>query len=174
MKPLSVIAIALSLLVAGCGDDSSTPNNPSPSQNPIFTATLSPANEVPPITNAESTVSGTVTVTMNTTRDSAGNVTSASATFAVTLGGFPAGSTVTVAHIHPGAAGTNGSPVVNLALQPGEVTVANGLSSFTKSNISVQPATANQIIANPAAFYFNVHSTLNPGGFARGQLVKTN
>jgi hypothetical protein len=174
MKSLSVIAIALSLFVAGCSDDSSSPNTPSPSTNPTFTANLAPANEVPPITNAESTVSGTVTITMTTTRDAAGNVTSATANFAVTLGGFPAGSTVNLAHIHPGAAGTNGSPVVNLALQPGEVTVANGLSSFTKSNITVPPATADQLIANPAAFYFNVHSTLNPGGFARGQLVKTN
>src|SRR5215208_6677172 len=134
MKQLSAFAIALSLLVAGCGGDDSTPTTPSSSTNPIFTAALSPSNEVPPVSNAESTVSGNVTVTMNTTRDSAGNVTSASANFAVTLGGFPAGSTVTLAHIHPGVAGTNGSPVVNLALQPGEVTVANNLSSFTKSN----------------------------------------
>jgi hypothetical protein len=29
-----------------------------------------------------------------------------------------------------------------------------------------------QIINNPAGFYFNAHSTLNPGGVARGQLVK--
>jgi hypothetical protein len=28
------------------------------------------------------------------------------------------------------------------------------------------------IIDNPANFYFNVHSSLNPGGVARGQLVK--
>ena len=111
MKPLSVIAIALSLFVAGCSDDSSTPNNPSPSTNPIFTAALSPANEVPPVTNAESTVSGNATITLNTTRDSAGNVTSASATFAVTLGGFPAGSNITAAHIHEGAS-TCACPVV--------------------------------------------------------------
>jgi hypothetical protein len=174
MKPLSIIAIALSLFVAGCSDDSSTPNTPSPSTNPIFTASLVPSNEVPPVTNAESTVTGNVTITMTTTRDSGGNITAATANFAVTLGGFPAGSTVNLAHIHPGAAGTNGSPVVNLALQPGEVTVANGLSSFTKNNITVDPAVANQIVNNPANFYFNVHSTLNPGGFARGQLVKTN
>lgn len=174
MKPVSAFVIALSLLMAGCGKDSSTPNTPSPSSNPTFVATLSPANEVPPITNAESTVSGNVTITMNTTRDAAGNVTSATANFAVTLGGFPAGSSVTLAHIHPGVAGTNGSALISLALQPGEVTVANGLSSFTKSNINVPAASAQQIIANPAGFYFNVHSTLNPGGFARGQLVKTN
>ena len=32
---------------------------------------------------------------------------------------------------------------------------------------------ANQILTNPAGYYFNVHSTLNPGGVARGQLVRT-
>ena len=30
------------------------------------------------------------------------------------------------------------------------------------------------IINNPAGFYFNAHSTLNPGGVVRGQLVKVN
>jgi len=29
------------------------------------------------------------------------------------------------------------------------------------------------VINNPAGFYFNVHSTLNAGGVARGTLVKT-
>ena len=174
MKPLSVIAIALSLFVAGCGDDSSTPNNPSPSTTPIFTANLSPANEVPPVTNSESTVSGTATITLNTTQDGAGNVTSASATFAVTLGGFPAGSAINVAHIHEGASTCACPVVVNTSLAAGEVTISNALASFTKSNITVQPAVAQRMIANPAGFYFNVHSTMNPGGVARGTLVKAN
>jgi hypothetical protein len=173
MKPLSAFAIALSLLAAGCGKDS-TPTTPSPSTNPVFVANLSPANEVPPVTNAESTVSGTATITLNTTRDSAGNVTSASATFAVTLGGFPAGSAINVAHIHEGASTCACPVVVNTTLTAGEVTVANNLASFTKSNITVQAAVAQRMIANPGGFYFNVHSTLNPGGVARGTLVKTN
>jgi hypothetical protein len=28
------------------------------------------------------------------------------------------------------------------------------------------------IIANPAGFYFNVHTALNPGGAVRGQLSR--
>jgi len=174
MKPLSVIAIALSLFVAGCGDDSSTPNNPSPSTTPIFSAALSPANEVPPVTNAESTVSGTATITLNTTRDSAGNVTSASATFAVTLGGFPASSNITAAHIHEGASTCACPVVVNTLITSGQVTIVNNLASFTRENITVTPEIANRLIANPGNFYFNVHSTLNGGGFARGTLAKTN
>jgi len=118
MKPVSAFVIALSLLVAGCGKDSSTPTTPSPSTNPIFVASLSPANEVPPVTNSESSVSGTATITLNTTRDSAGNVTSASATFAVTLGGFPAGSAINIAHIHEGASTCACPVVVNTTSDP--------------------------------------------------------
>jgi hypothetical protein len=174
MKQLSAFAIALSLLAAGCSKDSASPTTPSPSTNPIFTATLSPANEVPPVTNAEAGVSGTATITLNTTRDGSGNVTGASATFAVTLGGFPAGSAVNIAHIHEGASTCACPVVVNTTLAAGEVTIANGLTSFTKSNITVTPEVAQRIINNPGNFYFNVHSSLNTGGVARGTLVKTN
>jgi len=31
---------------------------------------------------------------------------------------------------------------------------------------------ATQINANPAGFYFNAHTTANPTGVTRGQLVK--
>jgi hypothetical protein len=36
----------------------------------------------------------------------------------------------------------------------------------------VDAALEQTILNNPAGFYFNVHSTLNPGGVARGQLVR--
>src|SRR5690242_11184696 len=98
MKRLSPIALVLALAAGGCSS-SSTPTTPSPT-NPTFTANLSPANEVPPVTNAESTVSGTASITLITAKDAAGNITSASATFVVNLQGFPAGSSVNIAHIH--------------------------------------------------------------------------
>ena len=50
--------------------------------------------------------------------------------------------------------------------------VSSGLASFTKDGIAVDPAVAQRIIANPSGFYFNVHSTLNPQGVARGVLTK--
>src|ERR1051325_5398894 len=101
MKRLSPIAVVLALAAAGCSSNS-TPTNPSPT-NPTFTAALSPANEMPPVTNAESTVSGNASITLVTAKDAAGNITSASATFVVNLTGFPAGSAVNIAHIHEGA-----------------------------------------------------------------------
>ncbi len=173
MKRLSVLVATLALFAVGCGSSSpSTVTSPSASANPVFTASLSPANEVPPITNAESTVTGNATITLNTTKDSSGNITSATATFAVTLGGFPAGSTVNIAHIHEGAATCACPVVVNTTLAAGEVTVTSGLASFTKTGIVVDPAVAQRIITTPGNFYFNVHTTLNSGGVARGTLVK--
>jgi len=51
--------------------------------------------------------------------------------------------------------------------------LANGSGSFIKTNITpASLAVFDSIINNPAGFYFNVHSTLNPAGFARGQLVR--
>jgi hypothetical protein len=110
---------------------------------------------------------------MLSTKDASGNVTGATATFAVNLSGFPAGTPINLAHIHPGVAGVNGGALVNLGLGSGEVVLANGSGSFNKSSINVDAALAQQILNTPASFYFNVHSTLNPGGVARGQLVKT-
>src|ERR1044072_2741307 len=101
MKRMPILIVALALFAAGCGSDSDSPTSPSANPNrTIFTATLSPANEVPPVTNAESTVQGTSTVTIDTVKDGSGNVTSATATFSVTLTGIPAGSSINIAHIH--------------------------------------------------------------------------
>lgn len=170
MKRLSVLFVILGMFVAGCGSSSTAPTTPT---NPTFTATLLPANEVPAIVGGEATGSGTATVTIVTTKDAAGNVTAATATFVVNLSGFPANTPINIAHIHAAAAGVNGSIVVNSGLTAGQTVLTNGSGSFTASNLVITPVDiANQILANPAGFYFNVHSTLNPGGVARGQLVR--
>ena len=174
MKRLSVLAAALALFAVGCGSSSSsTTTAPTATGKPLFSAVLSPANEVPPVTNAEASVNGTANITFDTTKDSAGNITAATATFNVTLGGFPAGSAVSAAHIHEGASTCACPVVVSTALAAGEVAVANGLASFTKTSITMDPAIAQRILTNPAGFYFNVHTPLNGGGVARGTLVRT-
>jgi hypothetical protein len=172
MRRLSAFAVVVSIASWGCSDK--TPTNPA-ALKPTFTADLRPSNEVPAISNAENTGSGTATITFDVTRDGAGNITSGTATFVVNLTGFPAGTPFNIAHIHQAAAGANGSIVFSTSLVAGEV-VANaaGTASFTKTGIAPpDPAILQQIVNNPAGFYFNVHSTLNPGGVARGQLVKT-
>jgi len=168
MTRLSLIAVALALVAVGCSS-STSPSSTTPT-NPTFTAALSPANEVPPVANSESVVTGNVSITLVTTKDSAGNITAATATFVVNLSNFPAGSAINIAHIHEGAATCACPVVVNTSLTAGEVSITNGTASFTKSGINVLPEVAQRILSNPGGFYFNVHSTLNPGGVARGTL----
>src|SRR5262249_20601968 len=159
-------AVALLGAAVACG--SKNPAQPSGAATQfVFGATLSPANEVPAATGPETAGSGTATITLNVTRDSAGTITSATTSFSVSLTGFPTGTNLTAAHIHPGATGATGNPVVNTGLTSGEV-VINGSGSFTKNNITTAADQAQAIISNPANFYFNVHTTSNPNGVARG------
>src|SRR5262245_44609884 len=113
MKRLAAV-LACALTLAACGSDSPTqPSNP----NVItFTANLSAANEVPPITNSESGGTGTATVTLNVTRDASGNVTGGTASWTFSLAGLPSGTTIILNHIHEAAPGVNGSVVINSGL----------------------------------------------------------
>ncbi|HWF83552.1 MAG TPA: CHRD domain-containing protein [Vicinamibacterales bacterium] len=162
------LAVVLSLFAAACGSSSTTA--PSTSANPTFTAQLLPANETPPITNAENVASGNATITFVTTKDASGAVTSAVGTAVVTMQGFPAGSSITVAHIHTGAVGVAGAVLIPFI--PASVTLTNGGGTFTQTN-NIGGSDATNIMNNPAGFYFNVHTALNPGGVMRGQLVRT-
>jgi ABC-type glycerol-3-phosphate transport system substrate-binding protein len=172
MKRLSIAVLGL-LLATGCSSNSTSPSTTtSGSVTTRFTATLLPANETPPITNGESVGSGTVTIDFTQTRDASGTITAAVTNFAVDMKGFPPTAVVNIAHIHTGAAGVAGPILVNTTTNPGEVVLTNGAGNFTRVGISMPVATAQSIIDNPSGFYFNVHTTLNPGGVMRGQLVK--
>lgn len=170
MKLTIAVLVAACALAAGCDD---TPT--APSDAPIvFVAQLSPANEVPPVANAEAGGRGAVQITFDTTRDASGAITGATSSFHVQLSGFPSGTSVVGAHIHPGAAGVNGPVIVNTGVSASTTpsTTESGIMTFNITGITVPAAAAQSIVSNPGAFYFNVHSPLNPGGFARGQLVR--
>ena len=171
MRPLGILMLALAL--AGCDDDNN-PAGPSTSGPVIFNAQLLASNEVPPVTNADANARGTVTITFNIPRDNAGNPTGAgTATFVMQLTGFPPGTVAVGAHIHPGAAGVNGGVIVNTGLSAGApLVMADGSGNLTVSNINISQDLATQIIGNPAGFYFNVHTPLNPSGAIRGQLAR--
>jgi hypothetical protein len=140
-----------------------------------FTAQLSPSNEVPPVTNVDSSASGTATVTLTITTDATGTINAATARFDVSVSGFPATTTMLIfAHVHQAAAGVNGPVVIDSGLSPtNPVTLTAGSAMFTRTGLTVSPTTAAGIINNPAGFYFNVHTPLNPGGAIRGQLTAT-
>ena len=171
MNRLSVLVVGLSIVAVGCGGESS-PLAPSQgtTTTSTFTVPLSSANESPAITNADAGSTGTAIIALTITKDDSGTVTSATANFQISVRGFPPGTTVTDAHIHNGAAGSNAGVYVNTALASGEMAISNGSGSITKNGVNVPADRAAAILGNPAAFYFNVHTALNPDGAIRGQL----
>lgn len=70
---------------------------------------------------------------------------------------------VTMAHIHAGAAGKTGDPVVTLKLDRDE---------NIKGCTAVTPELAAALLAQPGDFYVNVHTNELPKGAIRGQLGK--
>jgi len=160
---------ATAILIAACGGTAavSTPT-PTASPTPVptvantFKADLKAANENPPITDAESTCSGTATVTF----------TSTTAKFDVTITGCPATTAINIGHIHEGAAGVNGGVKIDSTLKAGDITLTGGSVTFSRTNSAADPALITAIMANPAGYYVNFHSTAHGGGVIRGQLSK--
>ena len=71
-------------------------------------------------------------------------------------------SAVTAAHIHRGAPGVNGPPVVTLDAPD---------DNDSDDCDNVADALVDEIRNNPGGFYVNVHTTDFPDGAIRGQLV---
>jgi hypothetical protein len=67
------------------------------------------------------------------------------------------------AHIHKGAAGASGPPVVPLGAP---------VKGSSKGCASVAADALSAIVAHPADYYVNVHNAAFPGGAIRGQLTK--
>src|SRR5215467_7549099 len=119
----------------------------------IFTAQLLAANEVPPVSNVEQTAAGAVTVTLTFTKDSGGNVTSASSRFDWTISGLPNGEPIILSHIHNGGAGVNGPVVVDSLITPATpIIVSGGGASFSRSGLATSNSIATQLLANPSGF----------------------
>ncbi len=177
MKRFAMLALVLVFGIS-CDDSPTSPSDPNVAK---FTAILLPANEVPPVTNADAGASGTMQLTMTVTRDAANNITGATYDFVVNITGFPANTTLTGAHIHNAGAGTNAPVVVGLPMPFfADNSVPTGQATITKTGVQSTSATvpaaqvAQGVFNNPAGNYFNVHTTVNGGGAIRGQLVKSN
>lgn len=163
-RPLVLAAAVLALGVAACDED--TPAAPTPE---TFTATLSGANEVPPVTT---TASGSATFTA---------VGDTAISYAINVTGITG---VTMAHIHTGAAGVNGGVMVWLlppngtAAQPASGAITGSLATgrITAAwirGVSGQPAISLDSLKRlfrAGSAYVNVHTSAFGAGELRGQI----
>ena len=171
MRVFAGIAAA-AILVAACGGTAAV-STPTPTASPtasptpvptvanVFKAELKSSNEVPAITDAEASCAGTATVTLNPT----------SVKFDVTITGCPATTAINIGHIHEGATGVNGAVKISTGLVAGDLTLTGGGVTFTRT-ATADAALISTIMANPAGYYVNFHSTVHGGGVIRGQLTK--
>ena len=80
--------------------------------------------------------------------------------------------TLTAMHIHRGVAGQNGPVVIDSRF--GDRLTAQGDVRIWRQNrfdAAAQLQSLRDIAANPDGFYVNIHSTGNPAGIIRGQLI---
>lgn len=117
-----------------------------------YTAQLSGDQEVPPVV---------------TTGTGFGRVTLNAAETQITASVYytTANGTVTVGHIHgPAAAGTNAGVLFNLSPTP-------GVMSGQVVGVTFSPTPAQVQNLKDGLWYFNIHSSINPGGEIRGQIL---
>ena len=122
-----------------------------------FSTELTGAEEVDPVTGAvgvgDPDGSGTATITLNPGQEEV--------CFELTVADI---DTPIGAHIHEGAAGTNGPVVVGLEpLPPTGDSSSSGCVSLERQEII-------EILRDPSNYYVNVHTEDFPDGAIRGQL----
>ena len=172
MKRMGLLICAVGILGAGCDSDSPT----APSNQAVFTAALSAANEVPPITHAESNGRGNAQITFDLTRDGGGAITAATVTWAFSLSDLQTNRTIIIGHIHIGGSGVAGGVHINTGLSAANALVLPegrlNTHVITTTATGVELGRMQAILDNPGGYYFNLHSPLNPGGVVRGQLTR--
>ena len=143
-------------------------------QYTVLLANLNTLEENPPVNNVRTSGKGTVIIRQDRPVAGPRKVTVLAS---MDLNTAEAG-VIRLAHIHKGALGVNGPIVVDFDIPSlGTFPTTAGGTVHIERQFEVTTAAAlasiDEIIANPAAFYFNVHSVANPGGVIRGQLVET-
>lgn len=150
-------------LIAACSDDFPTLSNQAAKED--FTATLTPANEVPPVAGSQASGS-TSLVFMN----------DSTIRFELIVSTI---DSVTQAHIHAAAAGSNGPIMVwlypaNRAVSTTNLGRLNGVlrqADIDRTTIFTAPYNFDSVatrIRNGTA-YVNVHTRMRPAGEIRGQ-----
>jgi hypothetical protein len=135
-------------------------------QTITLTASLNGGNEVPGVVTG---AAGTATVTWNTTTKAG--------TYRVEVYNMPVGTTAS--HIHVGSSSVSGPVVINFSVPAGGISNDYALTgTFGCSDVVARAAQGinscedfeQALLLNN--MYVNVHSTANPGGEVRGQLMR--
>lgn len=147
LNRLGLLALIGVVGVSACDDDEET----GPTAE-VYTATLNGASESPPVTT---TATGTATFTVE------GN----NLDYVITITNWPAGRTVTAAHIHcaPPAGQTTCAPLKGWPA--GSITTTGGSGTIALSDTELAGIRAG-------GTYYNVHSSVNAGGEIRGNLAR--
>ena len=131
---------------------------------------MSASQEVAPNPPPPPTAAGFATLRVTVTRDAAGNITTGAVNFMVSFT-FPGAITVTGLHIHEEVAGKNGGIVIDTGVGGNNsVAFPSGSGMLNLTAVNLGPAVLQRLVANPAGFYVNLHTTVNPGGAIRGQI----
>ncbi len=137
---------------------------------------MSPANEVPAITNVTASGVGTIeAVRAYSNGRLAAGVVSFDVSYAI-----PGDSTITGLHIHSGAAGVNGPVIINTGITGAAPVIApaNGIGSIVipvevNTGVAAQVSTLEGLFDAPGDYYINLHTSVNPGGLIRSQMFDT-
>lgn len=122
----------------------------------LFSASLTGAQEVPPVTTS---ASGSATLALNNNNNQFD--------LKLNVQGLSQNS-ITASHLHPGALGAEGASFFDLG-EGSQYTVAGNQVQRTIDNGAFPTSNLNSLFSSQA--YANVHTTANPDGEIRGQLT---
>jgi len=163
-----ILCIAVVLFVLAVA----SPVKAQTTQTLLASGRMSSAQEVNPNPPVPPNASGQFTALFTVNRDATGAITSATVQIDASFT-LPAPTTVVAGHFHEGAAGTNGGVRIDFGVGSSPLNFATGTGTFSKlvTITGTGLAALERLIANPAGFYINFHSTVNPAGVVRGQLT---
>ena len=131
---------------------------------------LSPANEIPPVTNLNATA--TLQLTLEITRNTSGAITNAKMFFLCPVS-FPGSATIQGLHLHEGDARTNGPVRFDSGLSSSNaLTFSTGEGILNREVVIDDFPALTRLLAFPAGFYANLHTQAHPSGALRGQLTR--
>jgi len=161
---VATMLVAVVALVAVGG---ATAKKPALSATPVFKLNLKGSQEVPQNKDQKGSARGSVTFDL--TRNASGAITAGDVVFSFNYS-FASPTTVTGLHIHPGAKGATGAPLIGAALSANDAADADGVGNITSVVTGTSPATLQAILDNPRAYYVNLHTPAKPNGALREQM----